>query len=139
MTTPMQQFSVWVATIGGMHRLRHLRGFTLGIELWNGGAFGFDEVQVKVSRGKKDTGGGGVWKLNVEFPKQLRPRGVLVIEETMGWHAVVLEMKTNDRGWTGEAIIDFLTSEPDLWLEHFFSYLPDEEDMDKNRRHEDDQ
>ncbi|KAK4544140.1 hypothetical protein LTR36_004638 [Oleoguttula mirabilis] len=125
--TPMQQMQKWVDMIG-LHRLKHLRDFTMGIELcYKRSRCGPEEFRVRVDMEKG---------LQVELPaSRTHLKGMR--EDVLGWIGIS-RSRAPERA--GEGIVDYFLGEREFWSEWFFSYPEPERDWESedSDEHEDD-
>jgi hypothetical protein len=103
----------WVHDIGGPYRLRHLRVVTLELRFASGKCV----VCIKVHHQRG---------LTAERPCYSKNHGIDVREPVFGWHLAVTEMKRQESGWMGEAIVEFIVCGTELWKE--FELTRDVED-----------
>jgi hypothetical protein len=90
--------------IEGPYRLRHLRDVTLELGFASGKCVVC--IQVHHQRG-----------LMAERPSHPKNYGLDVQEHVLGWHLAVTEMKRQENGWMGEAIVEFIVGGRELWKE----------------------
>jgi hypothetical protein len=147
-----KEFAEWVAKMGGKERLRGLRDFELGVEFCHK-RFRCDWVYIRVKlvrnsekeaeerrqKGMVLEGEGEVvkkWKLNVTYPKKFCHAPGPVKVEVMDAHIAKTQQRMDEFGWEGEAIMDFFTSNEELWSEWFFvfpsEYWSSDEEEDGN-------
>ncbi|KAK5686449.1 hypothetical protein LTS10_002567 [Elasticomyces elasticus] len=115
--TPMMNFRRWVNKMG-MHRLQHLRDFTLGIEVYPRPSRAEpEEFRMRID----ETLG-----LQVQVPYFLRDRN----EQELcvwNWHVATTDLRRRYNGWKGEAMIHFWLDR-EIWASWFFMYPVEDED-----------
>ncbi|KAK5127792.1 hypothetical protein LTR85_004908 [Meristemomyces frigidus] len=117
--TPMQHMRKWVNKIG-LRRLRHLRDFTVGIEIHSKRSR-CEPYEFRVTLDR--TAG-----LVVNLPTFNGRHRIVMRQNVLAQHLVTTERRRRRNGWKGEGIIDWFLGNRDFWAEWFFSYPADEDD-----------
>ena len=118
--SPMRQFQKWVDTVG-MHRLKHLRDFTLALDTcykpWRCVANEFRVVfDPKLG-------------LQVHLPN-IRCPPIEVQNSQMSRHVARCQLETEKKEWKGEGIIYYFLDDKDFWATWFWTFVGTEEDED---------
>ena len=113
--TPTQNMQKWVDLIG-MHRLKHLRDFTLSISTcYRPGRCSAFDFAVSIQGNE----------LRVSLPNMRCPPTPLETVE-MRQHIISTEMKMRKNGWKGEAIIDSFLGNKHFWSSWFLTFPEDD-------------
>lgn len=95
-----------------MHRLKHLRDFTLGVELCHkSGHCNAEEFHMRLDERR------GLFLVDVK----LTGHHGEVAEDVLGWQVAATELKRTSKGGKGDGIIDFFL-EPEFWTSWCFTY-----------------
>ncbi|KAK5725031.1 hypothetical protein LTR17_013322 [Elasticomyces elasticus] len=122
--TPKAHFQEWI-DITGMRCLKHLRDFTLAVEMcYKSGRCSAQEFRLQLDERN------GLRLLDVE----LQHHHGEVQGEIMDWQLVAAEVRRKARGWKGEGIIDFFMEEmvQEFWTGWCFTRsITSEEEYDR--------